>query len=262
MASYETLYDQLQPLEKAMKDAAAQAVRLQKAIQKDTDAGNLANMKKNLELLDGAIDALQESLKAVSEAAEQFNEQDYFADGDFTRELLDACEEREIDVIGEKGIYEMFPFKVRILGDSEHDAEVYVNRKKIPSIRPSFVADTIKASQDKLNKTKFNEQSFMTELAEAYETTCLKSGARPGSTQKLDKIYKVMVPMARARKEYDKQAFAFDLARLYEAGPDAWVAKDGTGYYFGTSRDGKSGYRVLSSTGVESFINTLKSVVE
>jgi hypothetical protein len=102
----------------------------------------------------------------------------------------------------------------------------------------------------------------MSELADAYELACLKSNARIGSTQSLDKIYKFLAPTARARKDYDKQAYAFDLARLYEKGTDAWISKSGKRYYFGTSRDGKSGIRVLSSSGVESFINTLKMVME
>ena len=66
--------------------------------------------------------------------------------------------------------------------------------------------------------------------------------------------------MARARKEYDMQAFAFDLARLYELGPDAWVTKSGRHFLFGTSRDGRSGIRVLSSSGVESYVSTLNSI--
>ena len=67
-----------------------------------------------------------------------------------------------------------------------------------------------------------------------------------------------MVPTAKARKEYDKQAFAFDLARLYEAGPDSWMAKDGRYYEFGTSRDGGSSIRVVSKSGIETFISTLR----
>ena len=88
--------------------------------------------------------------------------------------------------------------------------------------------------------------------------TCLKAKARVGSTQALTKIYRNMVPMARARKEYDMQAFSFDLARLYEAGTEAWVTKNGQRYYFGTSRDGKTGIRVLSRTGAETYISTIK----
>ena len=71
-----------------------------------------------------------------------------------------------------------------------------------------------------------------------------------------------MVPTARARRDYDAHQFAFDLARLYEAGTEAWVSKSGTRYAFGTSRDGASGIRVLSRSGVESYINTLRPLNE
>ena len=258
MLNYEELYETLQPMEKALKDSAGAVTRLQKAIQKNTENGNLTEVKKNLEALAEAVDLLKERVDAVGAEVNAFDTKAYFVEGDFTRQLLAACEEKEIDVIGERGVYEMFPYKVRITGDMEHAEEVYINRKKLPSFRPSFVAETIRAGQEKLFRAKFNSQAFMTELADAYETTCLKSNARIGSTQKLDKVYKMMVPMSRARKEYDKQAFAFDLARLYEEGPDAWVTKSGRKYYFGTSRDGKSGIRALSSTGVETFISTIK----
>ena len=98
----------------------------------------------------------------------------------------------------------------------------------------------------------------MKELAEAYDTTCLKEGLRAGSTLSLTRLYKTMTPMARARKEYDMQAFAFDLARVYEKGPEAWGSPDGRSFIFGTSRDGKSGIRVLSSAGAETYITTLR----
>jgi len=179
--------------------------------------------------------------------------------GDFAEQVVDACRAKDIDVQGNKGIYEMFPYKVRVYGDEEHFGEVYLNRKKLPTCRPSFVADTIAAGKEKLYKEKFNETAFMSELADAYDVTLLKDSARPGANLMLTKIYKSMTPMARARKEYDMQMFSFDLARLYEKGPDAWVTKTGRKFTFGTSRDGKSGIRVLSSTGVETYITTLKA---
>lgn len=258
MLNYEELYNELQPVLKQLKDAASAAGRQQKAVTKGVDSGNLAEVKKNIEAMKETAAAFTESIARLSQLTEGFDTRAYFADGDFTRQLLDACEACGIDVVGERGNYEMFPFKVRIVGDEEHDGEVYINRKKLPSFRPSYVADSIHKDQVKLFKARFNEVSFMNEIADAYETACLKSGARIGSTQKLDKIYKAMAPTSRARKEYDKMAFAFDLARIYEAGPDAWVTKAGDRYDFGTSRDGKTGYRALSSTGTENFIYTVK----
>lgn len=260
MLNYEDLFNRLQTLDKNLKESAAAVARLQKAIQKDTETGNLTEMKKSLSALTEAAEQLKARARALEEEANGFDASAYFIDGDFTRQLLDACAERGIDVKGEKGVYEMFPYKVRVLSDEEHAGEVWIDRKKAPSCRPAYVAELIRAGQSKLYAAPFKASAFMGELADAYEMACLRSGARVGSTQALNKIYQQMTPMARARKEYDKQAFAFDLARLYEEGPDAWVTKNGTQYTFGTSRDGSSGIRVLSRTGVESFISTLRSL--
>ena len=145
-----------------------------------------------------------------------------------------------------------------IYGDIDRPGEVWMDRKKIQSCRPVQVAQLVKEGQTKLFAAKFNVQSFMNEFAEAYEITCLRSNARIGSNQSLTKVYKNLVLTARARKDYDMQAFAFDLSRAYELGPEAWITKNGTTFEFGTSREG-SGIRVLSRAGVEYYISTIHS---
>ena len=258
--NYEELYSELVSLEKELKDSVGTVTRLKKKIDKNAASGNLTEMKKDLDQLLAASDLLKTRAEQYSETVNAFDTREYFASGDFTKQLLEACADRSIDVKGDKGVYEMFPYKVRVYGDDEHAEEVWINRKKIASFRPAAVADAVKQGQDKLYKARFNETAFMDELADAYDTTCLKNGLRNGSTVALTKIYKTLTPMARSRKEYDNQAFAFDLARLYEMGPEFWVDKSGRSFSFGTSRDGKSGIRVLSRTGVESFITTLRPI--
>ena len=258
MQSYETLLETVQPAAKSLKDAVSAAAKHQKALAKDMETGDLTDAGKRLGMLADATEQLAALVAELRDTLGGFDTSAYFSEGDFTRQLLDACARRGIDVQGEKGLYEMFPYKLRIIGDGEHTGEVWLDRKKLASVRPDFVAETVRLGQAKLYASTFKESIFMNELADAYETSCLKSGVRIGSTQALNKIYKCLAPTARARREYDTQAYAFDLARLYEAGPSAWVTKAGTRYDFGTSRDGKSAIRVLSRAGTESFISTLR----
>lgn len=260
MQSYEELLGALQPQSKAVKDTAGAIARFQKTLQKNLDAGNLTEARKALSFLSESIDQIRASTDALTREVEGFDVQDYFVSGDFTQQLLDACATKGIDVKGEKGVYEMFPYKLRVLGDAEHPAEVWMDRKKVQSCRPEYVAETVRLGQTKLYAANFKAQAFMNELAEAYETACLKAGVRQGSNQLLAKIYRCLAPTARARKDYDMQAFAFDLARLYEAGSEAWISRTGVRYDFGTSRDGATGIRVLSSSGVETYISTLRSM--
>lgn len=258
MLNYESLLEALQPESKSVKESAAAVARFQKAIQKNIESGNLTEAKKALAALSEAIDLLKLRTEALGRDVNGFDVQEYFVSGDFTRQLLEACAARDIDVKGEKGVYEMFPYRLRVLGDAEHPAEVWLDRKKVQSCRPGFIAETVRQGQDKLYAASFRADAFMNELADGYEVACLRAGARIGSNQALAKIYRCMAPTARARRDYDMQAFAFDLARLYEAGPEAWITKAGVRYAFGTSRDGASGIRVLSRSGVESYVSTLR----
>ena len=258
MQNYEELFAALQPAEKGLKDAANTVSKLQKNLAKATDSGSLAEAAKIAASLEEAQAELAARIGEVRAAIGGFDVARYFSEGDFTRQLLDECASRGIDVQGEKGVYEMFPYKLRVFGEGEHVGEVWLDRKKLPSVRPSYVAETVRAGQQKLYASAFKEGVFMNELADAYETCCLKNNVHIGSTQILSKIYKYMAPTARARKDYDFQAYAFDLARLFEKGSEYWVTKAGVQYQFGTSRDGKNAVRVLNSAGVEFFISTLR----
>jgi len=261
--NYEELLSGVQPAEKAIKDGAAAVTKHQKTLVKDMEIGNLPEIRKELAALKELADALQTQVKGIQDMVDGFDFQEYFTSGDFSRQLLASCEEKKIDVVGEKGVYQMFPYKIKIVADEEHVPEVWQDRKKLNSYRPSYVAETIRAGQARLYSAGFNVQSFIGDLAEAYETARLRAGSkalRDGATIDLSKIYKYMAPTARTRKEYDIQAFAFDLARAYEAGPDAWVTKSGEKFELGPSRN-NSGYRVISSTGVESYISTLRHLV-
>lgn len=258
--NYEELLSKLTETEKELKDGLKLMDRLSKSITKSGEAGNLTDLRKAASQLTEAVERVRSTASMIQEEADSFDSKAYIVSGEFTKQLLEACKDRKIDVKGEMGVYEMFPYKVRILGDEEHAEEIWINRKKLSSCRPSAVADTIKDGQEKLNKAGFNHVAFLNELAEAYDTVCQKAGVRIGTTQTLTKVYKALTPMARARKEYDIQAFAFDLSRLFEKGSEAWVSKDGRQFIFGTSRDAKNAVRVLSSTGVENYIITIKSL--
>lgn len=259
--NYEELLSQLQQAAKVIKDTAASVTKQQKTLVKNEDLGNLTEIRKSIASLKEQADAMQRSLLESEKLIDEFNTQVYFSSGDFTQQMLEFCEQKGVDVIGEKGVYQMFPYKIRVVADDEHPAEVWMDRKKVNSVRPSYVAETIRAGREKLYKASFNVTSFIGDLAEAYETARLRNkGMRDGSNIDLTKIYKYLAPTARARKEYDAQAFAFDLARAYEAGPDTWVTKNGEKYDLGTSRNG-AGYRVLSKSGAEFYISTLRHLV-
>lgn len=251
--NYEELYAELSELEKNLKESSNLIARLYKSIAKDTESGNIRNIQKSLELLKEAGKNLQERTDLTKACVNRFDSAAYFNDGTFAEQMLEACREAEVDVIGEFPVYEMFPYKVRI--DAENQ-EVYLDRKKLPTMRPQTVANTVKAGKEKLLKAKFNAVKFADELAEAYDLTLLKMGKRPGADLYLTNVYKVMVPMGRFRRDYDQQSFAFDIARLYTS--DEESTKKGRRWQFGPARNNGKAIRILDSEGNEQFLATIK----
>ena len=129
--NYEELYARLTPLEKELKDSVSSVTKHNKAIIKAMETGCLTDLKKAVQLLSEAAEQMKGRIEKYSECVEQFDVREYFMSGDFAEQLVACSIERGIDVTGSKGIYEMFPYKVRVAADDEHFGEVYVNRKKI-----------------------------------------------------------------------------------------------------------------------------------
>lgn len=250
---YEGLFTELQPLCKDLKDRSNVIQRMVKSIAKDMETGNLKGVLKSLDTISETAAALSDSTNALKGSVSSFDAAAYFNDGDFTRQMLDSCKEREIDVIGESPVFEMFPYRVRI--DAENQ-EVYLDRRKITTMRPKALVDTIAASREKLMKAPFNAQKFADELADAYDTAVLKMNKRPGTDVYLTNVYKMMVPMGRFRRDYDQYNFAFDIARLYDS--DIEMTKSGRRWQFGSSRKMGKAIRILDMNGNEQFFATIK----
>jgi hypothetical protein len=167
--------------------------------------------------------------------------------------MLEYCQKLGVDAVGEGSVYEMFPYRVRI--DLEN-LDVYVDRKKFQCFQPQSLINDIKTGQDKLLKVSFNAVNFADELADAYDLALLKQSKgkayAPDSDCSLINLYKYLTPMKRFRKDYDRQSFAFDLARLYSS--DIEGISDGRKIQFGPSRDIKKSIRILDLNGNEQFL--------
>jgi hypothetical protein len=109
--------------------------------------------------------------------------------------------------------------------------------------------------QDKLNKASFNAVKFATELATCYDRLIVIKDKKASADIYLLDLYALLVPMGRFRTDYNKQAFAFDVARLRRAGEV--TLKDGRQVQLGSSRNEKKSIRVLNASGVEEFFSTI-----
>ena len=250
--NYEELYQDLQPDQKTLKDSLASLQKLFKVVGREVESGDLKSLAKDLSSMAEAAKTLTASLDKLQETVGSFDSKAYFEGGDFAKQMLEACEEKGVDVRGEFPVYEMFPYRVRL--DAENQ-DLYMDRKKVQCMRPASFVETVRKGQEKLNKAGFNAASFSSELSDAYDLALLKKKRNAGTDIYLSELYKLLAPMSRFRKDYDQQSYAFDLAKLYNS--EAEETKSGRRFQFGSSRDGKKGIRILDKNGQEWFLSTI-----
>lgn len=250
---YEELYSGYQVLEKEMKDKMAAVQKFYKLVAKEMERGDLKSFRRDIALLEEAVAEEARILKDMEAMEEGFHAREYFEDGEFAGQMLAACEELGVDVKGEFPVYEMFPYKVRI--DAENQ-DLYLDRKKVQSMRPRSFAGQVKAGQEKLTKASFNAAVFANELAEAYDLAALKMKKQPDADIYLSNLYKFLAPMGRFRRDYDQQSYAFDLARLYADG--IHEVKDGRKFQFGPNKIIGKAIRILDSNGKEQYLGTIR----
>lgn len=251
--NYEALYQEYLPLEKELKDKIAGVQKLYKAIGRAMESGDLKSVERDSQVIERTIKDQIRILEEIKAVVAGFDRAKYFEEGEFARQMLEACENNNVDVKGEYPVYEMFPSKLRI--DAENQ-DLYLDRKKIQCMRPQYIIKVVKASQDKLMKASFNALVFANELAEAYDLALLKKSKAADADFYLLDLYRYLAPMGRFRKEYDKQSFAFDLARLYASGLEE--IKDGRKFQFGPSRNGNKAIRILDKNGNEQYLATIR----
>lgn len=256
--NYEELYRGLQDEEKQLKNELSAMQKLNKNITKETENGDLKGFAKDIDAMIETSLRQAEVLQNLKNMIENFDAQSYFESGDFTEQMLDSCKELNVDVRGDFPVFEMFPYKVRI--DTENQ-DVYLDRKKIACMRPKSFVQMVKSGQDKLMKANFNAQSFVNELADAYDLAVLKLKKAPDSDIYLTSLYKFLAPMSRFRKDYDQQSFAFDIARLY-ADKSVESTKNGRRFQFGPSRNNNKALRILDAEGHEQFLATIRFFAE
>ncbi len=255
--NYEELYSDMLVKEKEIKENADGQQKVLKKIVQSIGQGDLKSVPKLISLMRDYSKNQDVALNALSETIDGFDAKEYIDGGDFAVQLLEACNAMNINVSGEFPVYEMFPFRVQINPES---MDMTVNRKKVQTLRPRWLIDNIKAELDKLTRVSFNATAFASELVDAYDLSLLRQAN--GKPYALDadcnllKIYEFLTPMKRFKKDYDKQSFAFDLARLYAA-KDV-VLEDGRKFQFGPSRQNAKAIRILDQNGAEQYITTIR----
>jgi hypothetical protein len=254
---YETFYSELQEKEKNIKDSIARQQNIFKSASMRSAKGDLKNLLKDIAALETLISDYMGFLLEFRELAESFDSREYMQSGLFAKQMLSYCESMGVDVKGDFPAYEIFPYKVKIAADTQ---DVNIDRKKLSCVRPRYLVSDIKQNREKLMKANFNANTFLNEIAEAYDKLSIIKRKEDNSKTRhfelsLRELHRFLAPMQRFRRDYDMQSFAFDLARLYAS--DAEFTADGRQYRMGPSRHQGQNIRILDKNGNEDWVGTI-----
>ncbi len=112
--NYENLYQTLQPQEKSVKDSLASLQKLFKAASRETESGDIKSLTRDIGSMAEAALALSSALEDIKDNLGSFDTKTYFESGDFAAQMLEACQEKGVDVRGDFPVYEMFPYRVKL----------------------------------------------------------------------------------------------------------------------------------------------------
>jgi predicted oxidoreductase len=257
--NYEDLYADYLLKEKELRDQIAEQQKCFKRIIKEMENGDIKNALKDMSALNETARSLEQLSGDMLDLTQNFDANSYITSGDFAEQMLSYCKEFGVDAIGENNNYEMFPYRIKLDGEN---AEVFLDRRKLPYLRPQSLVKFIKTQIDKIMGSSFDPGVFLNELAQAYDLALTvqakdkKRAVAPDADVHLNTLYRHLTPMRRFRRDYNMQSFAFDIARLYSSGIEK--ANDGRSYQFGPSRTNDKPIRVLDKYSQERLLATIR----
>lgn len=206
--------------ETARKSAAA-VVSQTRALLKAAHTGNIAAIKR----IQGRLrDSANQLTLDVNVAIESWDltddEEQAFFEEQYVESLQAAADQLDLKLYDRDGFLISYPSIVRILAA---DRAVRVDRKKVSTIRTSYLADLLHKNQQKTSS--FSSQRFLEsvygvykDVAELHRTSgALESQSSP--VVPLARIYKLMTSLPGAAREYDRSDFARDLYMVDSDGP-------------------------------------------
>jgi hypothetical protein len=194
----------LRPLAAAVKEA-----------KKAKSAAAVGQVRELQQALDAAVRLARQAAGAVEDlrAGWGFDIGEWFASGEYAKELLAAAGEAGVDAYESDQRILCYPAIVQV---SPGDATVVVDKKKDRRVRPSVVVAHLAALQQR--PPKFKPEAFIESLAAAYDLVVGASGGRPGSIVKLVDVHGVLTLLPGAARDYTRQEFARDLYLLDQTG--------------------------------------------
>ena len=200
--------------------SATDLVKLARQLQKAAKDGNIAAVKRTQSRLDDALGNLRQAVvNAVESWPFDDGEEEQYLKDSYTTELRRAASEQGLEIHERDGQLISYPSIVRILPG---ERAVRIDRKKVSTIRPSYLTGILLQNQEKPRRYpagRFLEALYQvySELAKEDSSDRLMMGG-PGRVVPLAKIYRLFTSMPGSGRDYTPMDFARDLYQLETSG--------------------------------------------
>ena len=200
--------------------SATDLVKVARQLHKAAKDGNIAAIKRTQSRLDDALGNLRQ---AVGNAVESWpfddGEEEQYLKDSYTTELRRAASEQGLEIHERDGQLISYPSIVRILPG---ERAVRIDRKKVSTIRPSYLTGILLQNQEKPGRYpagRFLEALYQvySELAKEDSSDRLMKGG-PGRVVPLARIYRLFTSMPGSGRDYTPMDFARDLYQLETSG--------------------------------------------
>jgi hypothetical protein len=200
--------------------SATDLVKLARQLQKAAKDGNIAAVKRTQSRLDDALGNLRQAVvNAVESWPFDDGEEEQYLKDSYTTELRRAASEQGLEIHERDGQLISYPSIVRILPG---ERAVRIDRKKVSTIRPSYLTGILLQNQEKPGRYpagRFLEALYQvySELAKEDSSDRLMKGG-PGRVVPLARIYRLFTSMPGSGRDYTPMDFARDLYQLETSG--------------------------------------------
>jgi hypothetical protein len=215
--------------------AAAALTKSLKRFRTLVHDGNLRELKAALSAVEQSVDALEEQIADTTERWD-FDEEGYFANGAYTRELLETAASMRVPMFEQDERLYCYPSLVQVL---PAERTVLIDRTRERRLRPSAVVKHLSTLHERA--PRFRPEAFLETLFKAYRFL----SPQKDSVERLARVYELLVLLPGQSREYSRQEFARDLYLLDRSG----LTRTASGYVasFPASTGTKSATGVITA---------------
>ena len=221
MISFEQAFRDTERAADSTLKSANDLLRQVRALKKASQTGNIADIRRYQDRLDAALSVLQQEVhnaKSIWPFQEEVEKQ--YLDEQYTNELVRTAEEKGLNIYERDGSLISYPSIVQVLPG---DRAVRIDRKRIPTIRPSHLADLLLKNQQKplrrLPMTYLNAlYTVYSDIVSGDSSDRMVNGI--GRVVPLSRVYKLLTSLPGSSREYDRSDFARDLYIIDSYGPN------------------------------------------